>query len=588
MSAVPITISGDVASVRFSSFNLTEYGHFLELKKKLPAPELDLSYDWAKDVYTIQFPVRYAAQLGHCMQRPLVDVLAMSDGMWDYQQFFTKLAFKHKRFAFFWDCGLGKTRAFLEFARQAMNATGKKALIVSIAGNLITQTIKQCQRFYGDSLPIVRLETREHLIEWLKEPAQQIGWTRRPCAKHQVRFQLECVDCLRMPSEMFPCPGLAIVNYEKFIPGQIPELRALGCLVLDESSILKTGGGKIKWNIIHSAKGIEYKLSNTATPAPNEAMEYASQAAFLETIRHEGDVIWTYFKKNDDGSWRLIKHAEKAFYTFLASWSVFMRSPASYWFKDNVQPVPQPEYLIHEISATTRQMEEAQRYRFEIGAGLLGDQRMGVKERLKLSQIAKGFVYQKLTAEALRRGENRARRIPSLKPEFIAGIALDEFKRGNQAVTWTVFDEEGEIIAEEFERRGIPYRLLTGKTPMKLREKYIEEFNDGFPHIISNAEMLGYGMNLEFGAAEIFSGWNDSFEQWYQAIRRMVRYGQTKRVRVHVAMIEGLEDAQLENVQAKAKAYEEQAGLQEQAYREAIAWSGRKDGGLIAKNDLCR
>jgi len=583
-----ITIQGDYAVTEFKAFDLNEYSRFLDLKR-LPAPELNLSYDWRNDTYTVKFPARYAEQLGIKVKQD-TQLLPMPQSLWDYQRYFTAWALKRKRAAFFWDCGLGKTRAFLEFAFQAMYLTKRKALIMSIAGNLVNQTIRECERFYRSDLPILRIDTREQLIAWLQKPGAE----------------------------------LAITNYEKFIPGQIPELRNLGALILDESSILKTGGGKIKWNLIHSAKGIEYKLSNTATPAPNEVMEYASQASFLETIRTEGDVIWTYFKKNDDGTWRLIKHAEKAFYTFLASWSVFMRSPAAYGFKDNVRLVPQPEYFIHNVPATAAQLDEAQRYRFQIGAGLIGNERMGVKERLKLSQIAKGFIYEKQLGENDRavRGELNAatevagndrseanegresrhrihnnkrdntcgtacsvqeggkrsyrgggltdvRRITSAKPRFIAELISQEVAAGRQVLVWTVFDEEGEILSKAIPE--IAHELLSGKTKPRDRERIIDNFQSGkLPVLISKAELLGYGMNLQQGSAMIFSGWNDSFEQWYQAIRRMVRYGQTKRVRVHVPMIEGLEDAQLENVQAKAQAYEEQAALQEQAYREAL------------------
>jgi hypothetical protein len=83
-------------------------------------------------------------------------------------------------------------------------------------------------------------------------------------------------------------PAIGICNYEKLIPGVLPELGRLAGIVADESSILKTGGGTIKWNLIKSARGVEYKLSCTATPAPNEPMEYASQAAFLEKLRQRG------------------------------------------------------------------------------------------------------------------------------------------------------------------------------------------------------------------------------------------------------------------------------------------------------------
>jgi len=75
------------------------------------------------------------------------------------------------------------------------------------------------------------------------------------------------------------------------IPGVLDELRHCAGLVADESSILKSGGWVIKWNLISPRRGIEYKLSCTATPAPNETMEYASQASFLEKLRTEQDIL---------------------------------------------------------------------------------------------------------------------------------------------------------------------------------------------------------------------------------------------------------------------------------------------------------
>jgi hypothetical protein len=90
---------------------------------------------------------------------------------------------------------------------------------------------------------------------------------------------------------------IAIVNYEKFNPEKgktgkdaaIPEVRHLAGVILDESSRLAMGGGKQKWVIIQSTKGIPYKLSCTATPAPNDTMEFASQASFLERMRRGRD-----------------------------------------------------------------------------------------------------------------------------------------------------------------------------------------------------------------------------------------------------------------------------------------------------------
>lgn len=267
MSSIPLTISGDLAQVQFKTFDLAEYDHFLTLKRTLPTPEMDLSYDWERDIYTVQFPARYAAQFGHYEQRAF-EPLVMAPDMWDYQQHFVKWALKRKRAAFFWDCGLGKTRAFLEFARQAMAATGKKALIVCAC--LIVCEIKFPAIDTGFTAMVClscALRQEKQLIEWLKGQDYAVRHRREqglPAIAETIQMEGcghgtesgnslcglkgNCAE-LSGPDDLqriHQSGHLAIVNYEKFIPGQIAELRALGALILDESSILKTGGGQAK------------------------------------------------------------------------------------------------------------------------------------------------------------------------------------------------------------------------------------------------------------------------------------------------------------------------------------------------------
>jgi hypothetical protein len=386
-----ITIEGAHAVARFSQFDLADYATFLKLKRTVPAPEMDLKYDWRSDSYTVRMPSRYAAALG--VDGEALHAAAASSPLapylFDYQQWFMQQALERKRYALFWDCGLGKTPMALEFCRQAMALTGKRAMICTF-NLIIGEFLEQCEQFYGESSPRRRGDAENSgegdlTAEVAKE---RKGGLRIEVLENRKDIRLWCVGA---------GSGLAIMNTEKFMDkkeGLIPELRQLGCFALDESSILKTGGGTAKWNIIKSTKGIEYKLSGSATPAPNEAMEYASQASFLETITNDGEIIWTFFSKTKDGEWYIKPHAMEAFYRFLAGWSNYMRTPAAYGFKDNIRPVPQPEFIVHQVAATPEQMAEAQRYRFEIGAGLIGEQRLGVKERMKLSQIAKGFVYE--------------------------------------------------------------------------------------------------------------------------------------------------------------------------------------------------
>jgi superfamily II DNA or RNA helicase len=172
-----------------------------------------------------------------------------------------------------------------------------------------------------------------------------------------------------------------------------------------------------------------------------------------------------------------------------------------------------------------------------------------------------------------------ARGIPSMKPGKVAELAAVEVVcNGCQVLVWTVFDEETNLIMQAFcgghegVEPGICVRALTGKTRDEDRENILRDFKRGeIDVLVSNARMLGFGQNLQMAGAMIISGWNDSFEQLYQLIRRAVRYGQTKVVRIHIPIVPELEQAQWDNLQRKQAAFDESARLQERYYKEAMA-----------------
>lgn len=397
MATAAVQINGSDAIIRFNSFGLDNYPLFLKCKK---LPESTCEYDWRTDTYTITTPARFASILGAELPTRPVATLPLAEYLWDYERFIVQRALEAKRYAIFANCGLGKTPMALEFARQVMHLVQSGKVLIFTLIDIFDEFFGQCEQFYGDSLPIVKLETRDELIQWLKPNKGEEHDNRERNQPDGSNGDNGAATGDQGTAQRTPEPctrgRLAICNYEKLIPGQMPELRYLAGLILDESSILKSGGGKIKWNLIKSAKGIEYKLSCTATPAPNDVMEYASQAAFLEKLRSEGEILWTFFsKKGKNGTWEVKPHAKEAFYKFMSSWSIYLRNPASYGFKDNIRPVPKPDFIEHRISMTETQKALSQALFVKTGAGMFGEKSMGIRERSKLSQIAKGFIYGK-------------------------------------------------------------------------------------------------------------------------------------------------------------------------------------------------
>jgi hypothetical protein len=521
-----VRIDGPLATVTFDQFSLTAYRKFLACKK---LPESQVSYDPWADAYTLTTPARFADRLGAVAVMSPRERLPLADHLFDYQRWMVDMALDAKRMAVWADTGLGKSHVIIEWCRQVVSLTGGRVLILQPL-SIHEQMREIAAEFYGDTLAIERLETREALVAWCQHPG----------------------------------PGIGLVNYEKLIPGQIPEFRYLAGLAADEASLLRTGGGVIKWNLIHSAKGIEYKLSLTATPAPNEAMEYASQASFLEKLRTEGEILWTYFTRDPKtDSWRVKPHARRAFYEFMASWSVYMRDPSHFGFRDILSTLPPPVIREHELAITDVQRETMYGLIGKKG-GLFADDRLTLSERSKLSQLAKGFLYQTVS------GKRLAVRYESAKPGWVADRVAEHVAAGRQVMVWTVFDEEGEIIAS-YMPAEIGHAILSGKQSDSDRAEIIARFKrGGVPVLISKAVLLGYGLNLQNCRAMVFSGFDDSFERLYQSIRRAYRFGQTETVHVDIPVIPELEGTVFANVMRKQAAFNEDTAIQEEHYRRVL------------------
>jgi superfamily II DNA or RNA helicase len=535
----PVRFVNDRMAVTFDRFDLPTYRLFLACKA---LPESEIEYHPATEFYTLTAPARFAAMLG--ATRPAIrDTFPLASCLFEDQRELVSQFLDCKRFALWCLCGYGKTVCGLEGGRQAsLRTSGGRVLIVT-TNDLVSQWLEEAVKFYGYTLPIVRIRNRDELREWCK-----LGTLNgEPTAAK-----------------------IAITNYEKFNPDKgdissqvIPELKHLVCVILDEASRLRNSGGKQKWSLIKSCKGIEYKLLLTATPAPNDLMEFASQAAFLEKMRSEGDIIWTFFTRNEKTHrWDVKPHARGAFFEFMANWSIYVHNPKRYGWRLDHPDVPDPEYRVVEIPATEEQLAEIP----EAIASASGESKQmsfvadasetNAIQRLKLSEIAKGFKYVQLVKvpDKPKKGR-RIIRIPSKKPAAVAKIVRREVKAGEQVLVWTLFDEETEILAEQLEGlAGV--EVLTGAVKAKDRPAMINRFKDGETRVlVTRAKMLGYGMNLQMCGAMVFSGFSDSFEDVFQAVHRAVRYGQTKAVRVYFPLVRELEGDVMDNLDRKRAEY---------------------------------
>lgn len=297
-------------------------------------------------------------------------------------------------------------------------------------------------------------------------------------------------------------PGINITNYEKLEKFVASEFEAV---VLDESSILKSFTGKVRTAIIDNFINVPYKLACTATPAPNDYMELGNHAEFCGVMtRSEMLSMFFVHDGGETSKWRLKGHAEDVFWQWMASWCVFVDNPRNLGYE--ISGFDLPALHINEIIVD-------------------GDR--PTEEKLSLTE------RREARKESLRlRCEKAA--------EFVNNS--DE-----QWLVWCDLNDEShtlhELINESVEVQGSDKD--THKTNSML------DFSQGkIKCLVTKPKIAGFGMNWQNCHNMIFTGLSDSYEAYYQALRRCWRFGQTKEVNVYI-IISAKEGCVKQNIERK-------------------------------------
>lgn len=300
------------------------------------------------------------------------------------------------------------------------------------------------------------------------------------------------IEVRRVPHGGTPdAPGVWITNYERMDTIEFTELHGL---VLDESSILKAHDGKTRQRIIDAAQGIPYRLSCTATPSPNDFEELGNQCEFLG-VMSRNEMLATYFVNDtgDTGTWRLKGWGQSRFWEWMGTWAVVLRNPADLGFDGSKYILPTPAYIEHVVET---------------------DQ--------------SGDLFAKPAQTML---ERRKAQRDSIEARCKALADVVNADTSEPWLIWCHLNDEAELL----------HSLIPGSVNVQGSDKpeYKAEQMMRFSHgelrvLISKPKICGFGMNWQHCARMAFVGLDDSFEKFYQAVRRCYRFGQKRSVQVHL------------------------------------------------------
>lgn len=306
--------------------------------------------------------------------------------------------------------------------------------------------------------------------------------------------------------------GINITNYEMlehFNPDKFSGI------VLDESSILKSYTSKTKKYLIDAFKDTPYKLCCTATPSPNDFTELGNHAEFLG-IMSRTEMLATFFVHDGKNTqnWRLKGHAKDKFFEWVASWACCLTNPLDLGFDGKGYNLPKLNIIEHIVKSNNLIDSDGQMRLYANTSLSLAERRQARKDSL------------------------------SERTRLVADIvnSTDE-----QCLVWCDYNDESALST----------KIIDGAVEVKgadtdeHKSSSMLDFSDGkIKCLVSKPSIAGWGMNWQNCHNIIFNGLSDSFEAYYQAIRRCWRFGQHHEVNVHIVTSEA-EGAVKQNIERK-------------------------------------
>lgn len=308
--------------------------------------------------------------------------------------------------------------------------------------------------------------------------------------------------------------GVNITNYEMI---EHFDASVFAGVVLDESSILKSFTGKYKTLLTDMFCKTPYRLLCTATIAPNDYTEIGTSCEFLG-IMSRTEMLATYFIHDggETSKWRLKKAGVSKFWEWFATWAIYFNSPKDLEYSGDGYDLP--PLNIHRI--------------------------------ITESEVREGELLVTLASTL---DERRAARKDSAENRTDRAAALANADMDAQWLLWCDYNDESAMLAKKAEASV----EVKGSDEPEFKAKASMDFAEGSIHaLVSKPSIFGFGSNFQSCHSMVFCGLSDSYERFYQAVRRCWRFGQTKPVDVYIILSER-ELNVLDNIQRKQEQMDE-------------------------------
>lgn len=287
--------------------------------------------------------------------------------------------------------------------------------------------------------------------------------------------------------------GINVTNYERlhrFNPSDFAGV------VLGESSCIKHHNAKTFRALTDAFANTEFKLPESATPAPNDWTELGTHAEFLGICTRQ-EMLAEYFTHDggDTSVWHLKGHARQQFWRWVSTWGAMVRRPSDLGFDDSSYILP----LLH--------LHE---------------------HHVEVEMPTNGMLF---AMEAQTLSERREARRASMEDRVRECAKRVNAEQGEPWIVWCDLNDESDALTRSIEG-AIEVR---GSMDLEEKEDRLRAFSEGKARVIvTKPSIAGHGLNWQHAARMAFVGVTDSYEAYYQAVRRIWRFGQKRDCHVHI------------------------------------------------------
>jgi len=431
--------------------------------------------------------------------KPDYSSYAVSSYLLKHQLKASKIGVNHPRFAYFHGIGSGKTLVGLEMIKQKRVRT-----LVLCPLSVIEDA------WLGDRGDIQKFAPEIEAVNL---------WALKQKSKSASGFRAYREGLYESP--------VVIINYESFLTIKDDLLQAgFQMLIIDESARLKDGRRKTTKAVLEFADEMDYCYPLSGLPAPNSELEYFNQVNCIDPMLFgrsftlfKDEFFYTYgyggFK------WAMKQEKRQEFLEKLATIADFVRP-------EDVMDLPEPVHSIRRIHLDIKEREAYRAMARELYIKL-GDKEIvagnAAIKLMKLREGTSGFYYYL--------EEEDGKKEPTRKEILVGTSKLNELSMllpelgGYQAIIWTHFLPEAERIQTLMVDQGYSWSRVDGTVAKSDRPEIIHRFQDGLTQfLIAHPKSIGHGNRLENCQYAIYFSLSESYEQYDQSMRRILRRGQ--------------------------------------------------------------